>query len=192
MKIIMRSTRLRTKYLFLYILLHNIGEKPTITLYTYINHHVGTSKQKRTSYYTVFLTKSSRLRYSNNYFVEPTDSGLWLSEFYGCLEFYGYTCSINCTGCTVVYESICYKSMPMSRGAGRQEFNEVQCISCNNPVTTGHQPPTLKHSTTSSVADPAGQRDFLLTRSYLTTVCTLSLEISLFPEYFVPLPCNSL
>ena len=27
----------------------------TVTLYTYINHHVGTPKQKQTSYYTVFL-----------------------------------------------------------------------------------------------------------------------------------------
>ena len=46
----------------------SIGEKPTVTLYTYINHHVGTPKQKQTlsSYYTVFLTKSSRLRYSKN------------------------------------------------------------------------------------------------------------------------------
>ena len=35
---------------------YNIGEKPsTVTLYTYINHHVGTPKQKQTSYYTVFL-----------------------------------------------------------------------------------------------------------------------------------------
>ena len=29
---------------------NNIGEKPTVTLYTtYINHHVGTPKQKQTS-----------------------------------------------------------------------------------------------------------------------------------------------
>ena len=35
----------------------NIGEKPTVTLYTYINHHVGTPKQKQTSYYTIFLGK---------------------------------------------------------------------------------------------------------------------------------------
>ena len=34
---------------------YNIGEKPTVTLYTYINHHVGTLKQKQTSYSTVFL-----------------------------------------------------------------------------------------------------------------------------------------
>ena len=34
---------------------YNIGEKPTVTLYTYINHHVGTPKQKQTNYYTVFL-----------------------------------------------------------------------------------------------------------------------------------------
>ena len=27
---------------------YNIGEKPTVTLYTYINHHVGTPKQKPT------------------------------------------------------------------------------------------------------------------------------------------------
>ena len=50
-------------------------------------------------------------------FVEPIDSVLmvvlWLSEFHGC------TCSINCTGYTVVYESICYKSMPMSWGTER-------------------------------------------------------------------------
>ena len=32
----------------------NIGEKPTVTLYTYINHHLWTPKQKETSY----LTKS--------------------------------------------------------------------------------------------------------------------------------------
>ena len=35
---------------------YNIGEKPTVTLYyTYINHHVGTPKQKQTSYYIVLL-----------------------------------------------------------------------------------------------------------------------------------------
>ena len=34
---------------------YNIGEKPTVILYTYINHHVGTPKQKQTSYYTVFF-----------------------------------------------------------------------------------------------------------------------------------------
>ena len=34
---------------------YNIGEKPTVTLYTYINHHVGTPKQKETSYLTVLL-----------------------------------------------------------------------------------------------------------------------------------------
>ena len=27
---------------------YNIGEKPTVILYTYINHHVGTPKQKQT------------------------------------------------------------------------------------------------------------------------------------------------
>ena len=31
-----------------------IGEKPTVTLYTYIYHHVGTPKQKQTSYYLVY------------------------------------------------------------------------------------------------------------------------------------------
>ena len=36
--------------------MYNIGEKPTVTLYTsYINHHIGTPKQKQTSYYTAFL-----------------------------------------------------------------------------------------------------------------------------------------
>ena len=45
---------------------YNFGEKLTvILLYTYINHHVGTPKQTQTSYFTVFWTKSSRLRYSN-------------------------------------------------------------------------------------------------------------------------------
>ena len=43
----------------------NTGEKPTVILYTYINHHVGTPKQKQTSFYTDFWTKSSRLLYSN-------------------------------------------------------------------------------------------------------------------------------
>ena len=33
----------------------NIGERPTVKLYTYINHHVGTPKQMQTSYLTVFL-----------------------------------------------------------------------------------------------------------------------------------------
>ena len=33
---------------------YNIGEKPTVTLYTNIKYHVGTPKQKHTSY-TVFL-----------------------------------------------------------------------------------------------------------------------------------------
>ena len=33
---------------------YNIGEKPTVTLlYTYISHHVGTPKQKQTSYKVV-------------------------------------------------------------------------------------------------------------------------------------------
>ena len=32
-----------------------IGEKPTVILYTSINHHVGTPKQKQTRYLTVFL-----------------------------------------------------------------------------------------------------------------------------------------
>ena len=27
---------------------YNIGEKPTVTLYTYINHHLGTPNQKET------------------------------------------------------------------------------------------------------------------------------------------------
>ena len=34
---------------------YNIEEKPTITLYTYINQHVGTPEQKQTSCFTVFL-----------------------------------------------------------------------------------------------------------------------------------------
>ena len=33
---------------------HHVGEKPTVTLYIYINHQVGTPKQKQTIYYTVF------------------------------------------------------------------------------------------------------------------------------------------
>ena len=34
---------------------YNIGEKPTVTLYTYINHHVGTPKQKQTNIlYSIF------------------------------------------------------------------------------------------------------------------------------------------
>ena len=39
------------------VLYCNIGEKPTVTLYTsYINHQVGTPKQKQTTgYYTLFL-----------------------------------------------------------------------------------------------------------------------------------------
>ena len=31
---------------------YNIGEKPTVTLYTYINQHLGAPKQKQTCYYT--------------------------------------------------------------------------------------------------------------------------------------------
>ena len=44
------------------------SHRVTVTLYTYINHHVGTPKQKQTGYYTVFLdyNKSSRIRYSNS------------------------------------------------------------------------------------------------------------------------------
>ena len=34
---------------------YNIGEKPTVILYTNIHYHVGTSKQTQTRYYTVFL-----------------------------------------------------------------------------------------------------------------------------------------
>ena len=34
---------------------YNIGEKPTVSLYTYINHHVGTPKQKQTNHLTIFL-----------------------------------------------------------------------------------------------------------------------------------------
>ena len=42
---------------------YNIGEKPTVTLlYTYISHHVGTSNQKQTSYYTVVHTRALSLR----------------------------------------------------------------------------------------------------------------------------------
>ena len=33
---------------------YNFGERPTITLYTNIDHHVGTPKQKHASY-AVFL-----------------------------------------------------------------------------------------------------------------------------------------
>ena len=43
----MESNRVNSQY--------NVGEKPIVTLYTYINHHVGTPKQKHTSYHTVFL-----------------------------------------------------------------------------------------------------------------------------------------
>ena len=45
---------------------YNIGGKATVTLYTYINHHVGTPKKTQTSYYEYFWTKSSSLRYSNS------------------------------------------------------------------------------------------------------------------------------
>ena len=47
---------------------YNIGEKLTVTLYTNINHHVGTPKQKQTSYYSGVYSifgLSSRLWYSN-------------------------------------------------------------------------------------------------------------------------------
>ena len=37
----------------------------------------------------------------------------------------------------------------------------------HTPVTTGHHPPTLKHSTNSSVTDPARQRDFPLVCLFL-------------------------
>ena len=33
---------------------YNFGEKPTVTLYANINHHVGTPKQKQTNYYQVY------------------------------------------------------------------------------------------------------------------------------------------
>ena len=45
---------------------YNIGEKPTVTLYIYINDHVGTPKQKQTRYLTVFLDKSSKLNSDNS------------------------------------------------------------------------------------------------------------------------------
>ena len=32
---------------------YNIGEKPTVILYTYINHHVGIPKQKQTTVLTI-------------------------------------------------------------------------------------------------------------------------------------------
>ena len=32
-----------------------IGEKITVALYTYINHHVGKPKHKQIGYYSVFL-----------------------------------------------------------------------------------------------------------------------------------------
>ena len=38
---------------------YNIGEKPSVILYTYINLHAGTSKPQS------FLSKSSGLQYSN-------------------------------------------------------------------------------------------------------------------------------
>ena len=46
-------------------------------------------------------------------------------------------------------------TMPMSWGTKTREHNEVLCVFCNNSVTTGHHPPTLKPSTTSPVLDPA-------------------------------------
>ena len=47
---------------------YNIGEKPTVTLYTYINHHVGTPNRTRLVIIQCFWTiiKSFRLRYGNN------------------------------------------------------------------------------------------------------------------------------
>ena len=33
---------------------YNIGEKPTFTQYTYIDHPVGTPKEKQTNYYLVY------------------------------------------------------------------------------------------------------------------------------------------
>ena len=75
---------------------YNIGEKPTVTLYTYINHHVGTPKQKQTTYYTVLLDKEFqtkgrfkrvqiRFQISNMllYVVLGTDSLLPLQSFIG-------------------------------------------------------------------------------------------------------------
>ena len=40
---------------------YNIGEKPTVTLYTYINHHLGTPNQKETRLVIIGLTKRSKL-----------------------------------------------------------------------------------------------------------------------------------
>ena len=79
----------------------------------------------------------------------------WVPSSSPLIQFYGCTCSTNCTGCTVVCESICYKSMPMSWGTERQSYNEVLCISCDQ--SCDHRPPstTLKHSTASPVLDPA-------------------------------------
>ena len=45
---------------------YNIGEKPTVTLYTYIDHRVGTPKQKQTVVIQYFWTTNSILTYSNN------------------------------------------------------------------------------------------------------------------------------
>ena len=48
---------------------YNIGEKPTVTLYTDINHHVGIPKQKTRNTTNLDVqniwTKSSELQYSN-------------------------------------------------------------------------------------------------------------------------------
>ena len=94
----------------------------------------------------------------------------WVLSTSPLIQLYGCTCSINCsTSCTVVYESICLLEYAHELGYKKKIMQEVQCISCNNPVTTGHHPPTLKHSTTSSVLDPEPSSDFQLTKSCLGT-----------------------
>ena len=61
---------------------YNIGEKPTVTLYTCINRHVGTPKQKKTSY--VWGTRSSMLDWAIDAGLSCT-KGVWYIYMIGIL-----------------------------------------------------------------------------------------------------------
>ena len=42
---------------------YNIGEKPTVILYTYMNRHAGTPEKQRIKYVVMFVVPAWRLMY---------------------------------------------------------------------------------------------------------------------------------
>ena len=89
----------------------------------------------------------------------------WVRSSSPLIQLYGCVCSINCTGCTVLYESTCLQEYANELGYKKTIIQACLCIFCNNPVTTGHHPPTPMHSTTSPVLDPARTKRLLTSQN---------------------------